>query len=70
MLVRDENLLIMEIDKIVLMRGLDLAYFENFGRQKSKMASDETSSCKATRRLLHIRVNVLADFLFVSTVSR
>jgi hypothetical protein len=54
-LVCDENLLVIEIDLIVLMRGLDLAVFETSGRQKSKMVCVETSSCKATTPMRLIR---------------
>jgi hypothetical protein len=60
MLVRDENLLVMEIDVIVLRRGLDLAVFETSGRQKSKMVCVETCSCnKATTRMWAIRMGKL-----------
>lgn len=58
-LIYDENLLSIEIDVIVLMRGplgLDLAVFETSGRQKSKMVCVETSSRKATTRMRLIRV--------------
>jgi hypothetical protein len=64
-LLCDENLLVMEIDVIVLMRGLDLAVFETSGRQKSKMVCVETSSCKATTpmRLIRVQNLLLACFL-------
>ena len=58
-LVCDQNMLVMEIDVNVLMRGLDLAVFETSGRQKSKMVCVETSSCKATTRMRRIRVDLL-----------
>ena len=58
-LVCDENLLVMEIDVIVLMRGLDLAVFETSGRLKSKMVCVEASSRKATTQMRLIQVDLL-----------
>lgn len=49
----------MELDVIVLLRGLDLAVFGTSGRQKSKMVCVETSSCKATTPMRLIRAQKL-----------
>jgi hypothetical protein len=67
-LIYDENLLSIERDVIVLMRGplgLDLAVFETSGRQKSKMVCVETSSRKATTRMRLIRVQNLLQTCFL-----
>lgn len=67
-LIYDENLLSIEIDVIVLMRGplgLDLAVFETSGRPKSKMVCVETSSRKATTRMRLIRVQNLLQTRFL-----